>query len=55
MSGRVDRALVLLIGLPELAGVLLGWRIAQALPTRTLRRVLIVALLALAPYLALRG
>jgi uncharacterized protein len=55
LSGRVDWALVLLIGLPELAGVLLGWRIARALPTRTLRLVLIVTLLALAPYLALRG
>jgi uncharacterized protein len=55
VSGRVDWALVLLIGLPELAGVLIGWRIARALPTRTLRLVLIVALLALAPYLALRG
>lgn len=55
LSGRVDWALVLLIGLPELAGVLLGWRIARALPTRALRLVLIAALLALAPYLALRG
>lgn len=55
LSGRVDWGLVLLIGLPELAGVLLGWQIARALPTRTLRVVLIVVLLALAPYLALRG
>ncbi|HST66917.1 MAG TPA: sulfite exporter TauE/SafE family protein [Mycobacteriales bacterium] len=55
VSGRVDWGLVLLIGLPELAGVLLGWRIARALPTRTLRLVLIVVLLALAPYLALRS
>jgi uncharacterized protein len=54
LSGRVDWGLVLLIGLPELAGVLLGWRIARALPTRTLRLILIAALLALAPYLALR-
>jgi uncharacterized membrane protein YfcA len=54
VSGRVDWGLVLLIGLPELAGVLLGWRIARALPTRTLRLILIAALLALAPYLALR-
>jgi uncharacterized membrane protein YfcA len=54
VSGRVDWALVLVIGLPELAGVLLGWRIARALPTRTLRIILIVVLLALAPYLALR-
>jgi uncharacterized protein len=54
LAGRVDWGLVLLIGLPELAGVLLGWRIARALPTRTLRLILIAVLLALAPYLALR-
>jgi uncharacterized membrane protein YfcA len=54
VAGRVDWALVLLIGLPELAGVLLGWRVARALPTRTLRLILIAVLLALAPYLALR-
>lgn len=54
LAGRVDWGLVALIGLPELAGVLLGWRIARALPTRTLRLILIAALLGLAPYLALR-
>jgi uncharacterized membrane protein YfcA len=54
VHGSVDWALVALIGSPELFGVLLGWRIARALPTATLRRVLIVVLLALAPYLALR-
>jgi uncharacterized membrane protein YfcA len=54
LHGSVDWGLVALVGAPELAGVLLGWRIARALPTRTLRTVLIVVLLALAPYLALR-
>ena len=38
-----------------LVGVVVGWRIARALPTATLRTVLIVVLLLLAPYLALRG
>jgi uncharacterized membrane protein YfcA len=54
VHGSVDWGLVAVIGIPELAGVLLGWRIARALPTPTLRWVLIVVLLALAPYLALR-
>lgn len=53
--GSIDWGLAVLVGVPELAGVLLGWKIAQALPTRTLKIVLIVVLLALAPYLALRG
>jgi uncharacterized membrane protein YfcA len=54
LHGSVDWALVLLIGLPELVGVIVGWRIARALPTRTLRGILIAVLLVLAPYLALR-
>lgn len=53
--GSVEWALAALVGIPELAGVLLGWKIARALPTRTLKIVLIVVLLALAPYLALHG
>ena len=55
LHGSVDWALVLLIGLPELIGVVAGWRLARALPTATLRWILIVVLLVLAPYLALRG
>ena len=54
LHGSVDWGLVLLIGLPELVGVIVGWRIARALPTRTLRGILVVVLLLLAPYLALR-
>ncbi|MDN5918531.1 MAG: sulfite exporter TauE/SafE family protein [Pseudonocardia sp.] len=51
----VNWPLAALVGVPELAGVLLGWKIAQALPTRALKYGLIVTLLALAPYLALHG
>lgn len=51
--GSIDWGLAVLVGVPELVGVLIGWRVARALPTRTLTRVLIVVLLALAPYLAL--
>jgi uncharacterized membrane protein YfcA len=54
LHGSVDWPLVVLIGLPVLVGVVVGWRIARALPTRTLRTVLVVVLLLLAPYLALR-
>lgn len=54
-SGAIDWPLAILVGVPELAGVLLGWKLAHALPTRTLKHLLVVALLALAPYLALHG
>jgi uncharacterized membrane protein YfcA len=54
VHGSVEWPLVALIGLPVLIGVVVGWRIAQALPTATLRTVLVVVLLLLAPYLALR-
>ncbi|MDX3397256.1 sulfite exporter TauE/SafE family protein [Streptomyces violaceoruber] len=54
-QGAVDWPLAVLVGVPELAGVLLGWRIAHALPTRHLKYALITTLLALAPYLALHG
>ncbi|MGZ0152861.1 sulfite exporter TauE/SafE family protein [Kribbella sp. WER1] len=52
-QGSIDWFLATLIGIPELAGVLIGWRIARSLPTRTLRGAMVVALFALAPYLAL--
>ncbi|MER7399593.1 sulfite exporter TauE/SafE family protein [Streptomyces sp. NPDC000151] len=53
--GAVDWPLAALVGVPELAGVLIGWRIARALPSRTLKTGLVLALFALAPYLALYG
>lgn len=52
-QGNIDWTLAVLIGVPELVGVFVGWRIAHALPTRVLKIMLVVALLALAPYLAL--
>jgi uncharacterized membrane protein YfcA len=54
-AGAVNWPLVAVVGIPELVGVLLGWKIAHALPTRHLKNALIITLLALAPYLALRG
>jgi uncharacterized membrane protein YfcA len=53
-QGSIDWPVAVLIGVPELAGVLIGWRIARALPTRILRNGMVVALFALAPYLAFR-
>ncbi|UYM06871.1 sulfite exporter TauE/SafE family protein [Solicola gregarius] len=53
--GSVDWAIAALVGVPELAGVLIGWRIAHALPERRLKYALAGALLVLAPYLALQG
>jgi uncharacterized membrane protein YfcA len=53
--GTINWPLAALIGIPELAGVLLGWKIAHALPTRSLKLALIITLFALAPYLALHG
>lgn len=53
--GAVDWPLAALVGVPELAGVLLGWRIARALPARHLKCALVTTLFALAPYLALHG
>ncbi|WIX77819.1 sulfite exporter TauE/SafE family protein [Amycolatopsis carbonis] len=54
-NGAVDWRLAAVVGVPELAGVLIGWKIAHALPTKKLRIALVVALLAVAPYLVLRG
>lgn len=46
----VNWPLAALVGIPELAGVLLGWKVAQAVPTRKLKYALIITLFALAPY-----
>jgi uncharacterized membrane protein YfcA len=54
-AGTIDWPLVVLVGVPELAGVLLGWVLARRLPTRTLKYALVISLVGLAPYLALHG
>lgn len=51
--GSIDWPLAVLIGVPELVGVVLGWKIARAVPGWVLTSTLVLALLALAPYLAL--
>jgi len=55
LHGTIDWPLAALIGLLELAGVLIGWKIAHALPTRALRNTLITTLCVLAVYLILQG
>jgi hypothetical protein len=49
----INWPLALLIGIPELAGVVLGWWVARNVPTTALRYALMISLLALAPYLML--
>jgi hypothetical protein len=55
VHGSINLPLAALIGIPELAGVLLGWKIARAVPASVLKNVLITALVVLAPYLALHS
>lgn len=54
-AGAIDWLLAALVGVPELIGVVLGWVIAQRVPTRALKHALVVTLLATAPYLAFGG
>ncbi|MEV6903019.1 sulfite exporter TauE/SafE family protein [Amycolatopsis sp. NPDC051372] len=55
LHGSIDWRLAAVVGVPELAGVVIGWKIAHALPTIRLRIALVVALVAVAPYLVLHG
>ncbi|WP_030905959.1 sulfite exporter TauE/SafE family protein [Streptomyces sp. NRRL F-5126] len=55
VHGTIDWPLAALVGLPELAGVLVGWKIAHALPTRALRNALVATLCVLALYLVGHG
>lgn len=52
-TGAFDWKIALIIGIPQLIGVLAGWKIARAVPGTYLNRALIVVLLALAPTLLL--
>lgn len=49
----IDWWLAAIIGIPEVIGVVIGWKIATAVPARILTRTLCVVLLALAPYVAI--
>lgn len=51
--GAISWPLALAVTVPQLVGVLIGWRIARRVPTHLLMRTLAVVLVALGPYLAL--
>jgi uncharacterized membrane protein YfcA len=52
--GDIEWRIALAVLIPQLIGVVIGWRIARRVPTARLMRVLAVVLVALAPYLILR-
>lgn len=51
----IDWPLVALVGIPELCGVLVGWKTAQKLPPHVLKRAMIAALFASAALVAVHG
>jgi hypothetical protein len=55
IQGDVSWSLALVVGVPQLAGVLIGWCLARSLPADRLRVALAGALILLGPYLILRN
>jgi uncharacterized membrane protein YfcA len=55
VQGDVSWPLALLVGVPQLAGVVIGWRLAHTLPTDRLRVALAGTLIVVGPYLILRN
>jgi uncharacterized protein len=55
IHGSIDWPLAAVVGVPELCGVLVGHRVAHAVPARWLTYALGAALVALAPWLVLHG
>lgn len=53
--GTIDWQLALVAGVPELCGVLIGWKIAHAVPPRVLKRAMVVALLTSASLVGIHG
>lgn len=53
--GTIDWQLALTVGIPELCGVLIGWKAARAVPARILKRAMIVALLICACLAGIHG
>lgn len=53
LQGAISWPLALVVGVPELIGVLVGWRLAHSLPTHRLRYGLAAALVVLGPWLIL--
>lgn len=55
IQGAISWPLALVVGVPELIGVLLGWRLAHSLPVHRLRYGLAAALVVLGPWLILHS
>jgi uncharacterized membrane protein YfcA len=55
LRGAIAWPLVLVVGVPLLAGALAGWRVAHAVPTERLRSLLAVVLIAVGAYLIVRN
>jgi uncharacterized membrane protein YfcA len=55
IQGDVSWSLAVVVGVPQLAGVVIGWRLARALPADRLRVALAGALILLGPYLIVRN
>lgn len=53
--GAIDWRLSLVVGIPELCGVLIGWKIARSTPPRHLERTMIAALAVAAAIVGLHG
>lgn len=54
-QGAIDWPLAIFIAVPQMVGVVVGWKIAHAVPARGLAFALAFVLIGLAPYLALGG
>jgi uncharacterized protein len=52
-QGAISWPLVVLTGVPQLIGVVLGWKIAHALPTHPLKVTLAITLIVLGPVISL--
>ena len=55
VQGAIDWPMAMFIAIPQMLGVIVGWKIAHAVPARGLAFALAFALIGLAPYLALGG
>lgn len=55
LQGTISWPFAILVGVPELIGVLIGWKIAHNLPTHRLRYGLAIAIAVLGPILAIHS
>src|SRR3546814_15832101 len=55
VQGGIDWPMAIFVAVPQMVGVVVGWKVARAVPARSLAFVLAFVLIGLAPYLALAG